>query len=401
MVAGGRWQVPLIRFLQEKGHQVHVIDPQATAPGAQSADRHLSADVRNLNQIQELIQNTCYEMVLTDQSDISVDTVLAIAQWLGLRHNPSKAIQRFRNKLVMREYAREIGMPIPAFRRVSKRSELTDCIQELGLPLIIKPPDAQSSRGVGILDREDLELQNQLLEEALRQTELGYVVAEEYISGLEITVEGIAAGGQHRSLACSSKSHFRPGVASSLCYPAEISEEMRRNIETYNDRFVAKSGLEYGITHAEYLVDEANGNFYLVEIACRGGGTLISSDIINWVTGLDVYELFYQILQGESVDVNQLKPIRRHALLQFFEFEGGQIQAISGLESARKVPGVAYLDLECAVGDVLKPAIDDRSRHGFVILYAESVESLQIRAAEVLSHIKISYTQDEVLIVKQ
>ena len=45
-----------------------------------------------------------------------------------------------------------------------------------------------------------------------------------------------------------------------------------------NSDMVETMGLPFGITHAEYKY--YNGEFYLIEIAARGGGTRISSDIV-------------------------------------------------------------------------------------------------------------------------
>ena len=56
-------------------------------------------------------------------------------------------------------------------------------------------------------------------------------------------------------------------------------------VRRYNKEMVCKMGLPFGLTHAEYKY--MNGEFYLIEIGARGGGTKISSDIVPYMSGVD------------------------------------------------------------------------------------------------------------------
>ena len=75
IVAGGLWQVPLIKYLKNKGHKIFVVDPYLHSPGIQFADKHIQCDVRDYENIINLVKNEKFELVATDQSDISVNTV--------------------------------------------------------------------------------------------------------------------------------------------------------------------------------------------------------------------------------------------------------------------------------------------------------------------------------------
>jgi hypothetical protein len=129
----------------------------------------------------------------------------------------------------------------------------------------------------------------------------------------------------------------------------------------------------------------------LIEIACRGGGTLISSDIVKWVSGIDVYDLLHENLIGNVTDLRGLMIQRRSAVLHFFEFPSGKVKRISGIEKIQKMPCVAKVLLAFKEGDVLSPAEDDRSRQGFVIVFAHSRKELQAVLAEVESTVEVEY----------
>ena len=149
------------------------------------------------------------------------------------------------------------------------------------------------------------------------------------------------------------------------------------------------SGLEFGITHAEYLINEETGDFILVEIACRGGGTLISSDIIHWVSGNDLYEFLYSDLTGNPIGLEKMSRLNRPALLHFFEFPSGKVVSVSGLETIRAMEGVYKINLDFKPGDMIKPAKDDRSRQGFVILFCHTKEHLESLLATVYNTLKV------------
>ena len=62
---------------------------------------------------------------------------------------------------------------------------------------------------------------------------------------------------------------------------------------------------------------------------------------------------------------------------------------IIGLEDAVKQKGVHELHLDVQVGEMLAKAQDDRSRCGFYIIYADSVEELNIREKLLKETVKV------------
>lgn len=393
VVAGGTWQVPLIEFLQAHQFEVTVVDPYDDSKGVLIADYHVKEDVRNKEAILQMLTGE-YALVATDQSDISVGTVAYLANHLHLCGNAEQVVERFSNKYISRKYAQSIGVPIPRFALAqdvaSVKCFLADCIGSA----IIKPSDSQSSKGIHVVDGNTTDaMLRKCLEDAVSYSQTKEVLIEEFAEGYEITVEGFCVGGKHRVMAMSKKKHFKTGIASSLRYPAAIPEHIRQQVEEVDNRYVEKSGLQFGITHAEYIVNENTGTFILVEIACRGGGTLISSDIVPWVSGFDMYEALLQCLTGREgeVDVEAVIPKRRSAELHFFELGEGEIVDISGLEDARKIKGVHRLDFDHHIGEVLHSCKDDRSRQGFCIAFADTPEQLDATIAEVENTIKVRF----------
>ena len=394
VLAGGAWQVPIIQFLKDKGHRVFVVDPYTTSPGVKLADGHILADVRDLDSIKNAL-STCpvkdWAFVISDQSDVAMLNVANISSFLELPGNDPEVVLLFTNKFKMREFAQAIGVPVPKFETIQSSIGLDQFIQKVNLPVMIKPADSQSSRGIFKLNPTDsITLLDQAFNDCKGQTPLDYVLVEEFFEGTELTVEGFCNNGKHRSIAISKKKHFRVGIASDLCYPADISEEILDKISKANDLFVEKSGLSFGITHSEYLVDMKTGNFILVEIACRGGGSLISSHIAPWVSGWPSYEFLYQSLMGQAVEIKKRPLLNRSAILHFFEFPNGTIEKIEGVDKIKEMPQVLRFQLDFEVGTRIQSASDDRSRQGFVVLLTDNQSELDCALAIINESLKVS-----------
>lgn len=391
IVAGGLWQVPLIKYLKSKGHKVYVVDPYLHSPGVQLADIHIQSDVRDFELIKSLTKNEKFEFIATDQSDISVNTVAQLNSYFKLPGNNSNVTEKFVNKYNMRLLAESFEIPIPKYCKINNTDDVLNFIKNVGLPIILKPADSQSSRGVVKIENANANEIGHFVVNSLKYSNCGYLIAEEFIEGQEVTVEGIASNFKHRTLAISLKKHFRPGIASELRYPAEIPTSLYAEIEKINDLFVENSGLRFGITHAEYMININSGRIVLIEIACRGGGTLISSDIVNWVSGVNVYDNYYANLKGGITDVKSLAVLKRPAILKFFEFKEGLVKSISGINEIKKIKGILSSNLSFKPGDVLQPAEDDRSRQGYFIAIADTKEELDEIIIKVSDTIKVEY----------
>jgi len=391
VVAGGLWQVPLIKYLKNKGHKIFVVDPYLHSPGVQYADKHIQCDVRDFERIKELVQNEKFELITTDQSDISVNTVAQLNSYFNLSGNNIDITDKFVNKYKMRLLAESIEIPIPKFSKIKSASDLHDFIIKVGLPIILKPADSQSSRGVVKIDTLNQSEIEHFVVSSLKYANCGYLIAEEFAEGNEITVEGFASNYKHRTLAISLKKHFRTGIASELRYPAEIPDSIYTEIERINDKFVENSGLRFGITHAEYMVNLNTGKIVLIEIACRGGGTLISSDIVNWVSGVNVYDHYYANLIGGITNVKGFNVLKRNAILKFFEFKQGLVKSISGFDEIKNMKEIISCNLSFKIGDTLQPADDDRSRQGYFIAFANTKEELDEIIKKVNKTVKINY----------
>lgn len=391
VIAGGDWQVPLVRKIKRMGHVVLSSNLYPASPTFALAEATLVADVRDKEANLSFARAQGADAVVTDQSDIAVPTVAYVCEQLGLPGIGHDAAELFTNKARMRAFCRDQGLPTPRFHLCRDLDEARHRSTDIGYPCVIKPPASQASRGVAkVLGADALE---PAFAEAVRHSPDGMVLLEEFIGGVELTVEGIKNYERHVSLAVSRKSHYdhNPMVARRLFY-GDDAEIDYRPLCAQHDAMVEAMGLPFGLTHAEYKYH--HGKFFLVEIAARGGGTLISSDIVPLMSGVASNELLVRMALGEKPRLEIPVALQRFAALDFWDFAPGRVRAIVGLEAVCAMPDVLAAGLKIAPGDTIASVKDDAARHGYVIAWSDDHTRLEHRLAEIRQSIQILYDRD-------
>lgn len=381
--------MPLCEFLASRNYKLLISDPNPDAPCMRFAEATILCDIRNSDSILRTVSSMTERpsLIMTDQSDLAIETASYLSQCFGLPGIEPRICGIYRNKLRFRSFLdSEMGVRFPRYCKVSRTSTLEALITDLGLPFVIKPADSQSSRGFSVISSVNDDFQ-QRIQESFKHTQLDYLLAEQFIRGTEVTIEGISVGGQHHVLASSSKQHFRPGIASRLDFPARVDAAQLQSLMAFHNRLIDATGLKNGLTHSEYLIDLATGIFSPVEIACRGGGNLISSHIVPWLSGLDTHALLLDGLLGNDVKV-ELRTSTRCATLQFFEFQSGVVPPLPDFTRLSGFPSRVVSEFNVQSGQRVSLATDDRSRHGFAITLSENSGDLEVTQEQIDSTFK-------------
>lgn len=390
VIAGGSWQVPLIRKAKAMGLFVINSNLFPDSPGFRYADVGLVADVRDQQKNLAFARQYQPDGIVTDQTDLSVPTVAYLCEELGLPGiGPAKA-ELFTNKYQMRQFLRERGYPTPEYKLCQSPADAADFAAKFGYPIVLKPPANQGSRGVFVVSA-DSELLCRYAE-AHRFSHNDQVLAEQFLPGPELSVEGFKTGDRHYTLAVGRKKGFphNPVVALELIYSHADEELDFETLKQQHNTMVEEMGLSFGITHAEYIFSQ--DRFVLVEVAARGGGGNISSQVVPAISGINVHELLIRMSLGATV--NSLAPGASSSPfvgLSFFNFESGVVRAVCGVETVRTLPGVLEISISVRSGQRLEPPSDGSSRHGHFIASAGSAKELQSLCRRIYEEVRVAY----------
>lgn len=381
VIPGSNWQIPIVEKIKSMGHRAYVVNPYETSPAFPYADGHLQADMFDKEAVIEYCKQVHADGILSEECDIAMPALADYGQELGLSTLSPGEAHLYTDKFAMRDFCREHGLPYPEYRKCYTKEEAVEFYLELNKKMIMKPLDSNSSRGVfTVQSKEEIE---QHFDESLSYSRIQKaVLLERFIEGTEFTIDGIKTPDKHYSLAISEKKHFKHNIniASELYFTHNNPNFDYDLLRKTNDAFVDLSGLRFGLTHAEYKYED--GVFYLIEIAARGGGNRISSDIVPYMSGVDNYGYLIHCHLGNIEKKSfEVKPEykSRASVLKFFETpgNGGKVKEITGEDILKTHPCIKTYGFNFNVGDEIEPAKNDAARVGYYIACCENESQLK------------------------
>jgi biotin carboxylase len=386
ILTAGYWQRPVIRCAKSLGLRTIVTDLQPDAPAAADADEFVCMDSANVDEVERLATERGVSGIIAEQTDIAVLTAASAAERCHLPSVGKEVAMRATNKKLMRDACARAGVPIPKYRCVHDAKEAVDAAKEIGLPVVVKPTDAQSSKGVAkVWNINDIPL---WFSHAVRESRERKVLVEEMLTGIESSVEAYVTKDIITVLGICEKIKSPPPYSfdTRLVYPATFSAETMAELRDVNARVVRAIGIPFGITHAEYIVTPKG--VFLLEIAARGCGAGVASTLLPAMTGFDPIKGRIIDALGEVHDAPVLNE-ERYGILEFLMLPRGEISLISGVEEAAKVPGVLAVDYFVKAGDKIADIQNGAQRPGYCLAVGDSYSDLDKTVAAVKSRLDV------------
>ena len=151
-LAGGRWQVPWIKFLNQKKHNIILVDPHQNPACSKWADNHLQIDVKKLDKIKHQVEKNNFkiDLVTSEQTDVSTLPVAHLSEYFGIATNSVKSVERFALKDKSRDFINNYfgHKHIPEYKIIQDENDLISFYNTVKKDIIVKPVDSQSSRGL-------------------------------------------------------------------------------------------------------------------------------------------------------------------------------------------------------------------------------------------------------------
>jgi biotin carboxylase len=385
VLGAGLWQVEYLRCARRLGIETWATDWSPAAIGRDEADHFEPIDLKDADATLALARRAAIDGVMT-AADVGVPTAALVAEELGLPGPGVRLALDATDKVRMRERAVAAGLNCPRFRRVRSAAEAAEWSR--AFPVIVKPVDNCSSRGVSVV--ADAAALPSLVRDAIDHSRAGDAIVEEFLSGTEGSVEAFVQQGDVTLLGfCDkTKSPLPARYDLELRYPGVFAPGVADGIEDLVMRLVRGFGVRDAILHVEFLV-VADGRVFLVEFAIRGCGTKVISHLLPRLTRADIVRAVVRQALGVPTRIDIARG--RHGALHFLMFPTGRVRAVHGLDEAAGMPGVIDVCIERAAGDTIEVVRDGRSRPGHVLVEGSSREEVQAILRAVRAAIRVEY----------
>lgn len=390
ILGASRYYIRSILAAKELGCEVLATDREPDSEGFRYADCHEAVDITDVPGSIAVAKKYGIDAVVA-VNDYGVSTAAAVSQELGLAGISPQVAEYATSKAWMRIKWQEAGVPSAAFRVVRTLDEAVHAAEELARwPLVMKPADSRggASRGVSKIDGPEQ------LRPALEFAQSFYddqsVVVEEFLDGIEHSIETITYEGETHILAISDKVKTPPPyrVDKSVIYPTIFTGEDREQIHRVARAAVRALGIEVGAAHVEMCSTRDGPKLFELGARCGGGGT--PDPIVPFLTGIEMFKEVVRIALGE-------KPLRltplytKGCIYRFLTPRPGTVKAIRGLEEVRRWPGILDCEVLVGVGQEVRQVRSGGDRAGFVIAGGETREEAIALADRAESSIVFEY----------
>jgi len=352
------------------------------------------------------------EEMLREQRANPPDAVLALgdrptpaaayaAQAFGIRGNPPSAVETSRNKLRQREALAKAGLPIPQFLSFAVSEDPAQAAARVKFPCVVKPTVLAASQGVirandaaeferavrkirALLDSPEIQV--------LREPGLDQLLAESYIPGKEVALEGLLENGRLRTLAIFDKPDPLEGPyfeESIYVTPSRLAPKTQTAIEDCAARSVAALGLVTGPVHAEFRVNDEGP--WVVEIAPRPIGGLCSRALRFGAGRISLEELLIRhALDLGGSDLPREKDAS--GVMMIPVPRSGIFEGVDGIDEAEKVAGVDEIRITARLHDYVAAWPDGSSYLGFIFARTGTPDEAEaaLRSADSRLHFKFS-----------
>ena len=220
VLGGGRWQLPTVKRAKAMGLRVLVTDMYDERPAYGVADLHEVVDITDQEATLDVARRHGIDAIVCDTTDVGVPSAAFVAERLGLPGIGYEVALNCTDKSRMRSLVRDAGLDCPAFAAMNHRDEGVAAAARIGYPLVVKPVDNQSGRGVSIV-ADDASL-DAAFDKALGFTRRGVVLMEGVETGTEIIVDGFVDTRGCHVLGIARKSPYPENPTVSVAHPVRI-----------------------------------------------------------------------------------------------------------------------------------------------------------------------------------
>lgn len=280
-----------------------------------------------------------------------------------------EAVLATRDKTNMRELLDRRGLSPVRHRACATLEDARAFFRALGSePIVLKPCDGGLSQGVFLVESE-AELARRWGWTSAATS--GPVLAEEFLSGPEYSIESISLDGEHEIAMITEKvtTQLPRFVELGHQVPARLDDDTRGRITDLVLRFLDLIGQTTGPAHTEIRLTRAGPK--LIESQTRVGGDQVW-ELCEMVSGVDLMAEAVAKLVG--LPPPRRTPVAPAAAIRFFAYENARILEVQDVGAAARSSGVVRVLCTLAAGQEIGSLESSNSRQGYVLSTGDSVD---------------------------
>ena len=386
VLAGGIPQIELIRQLKERGITTLLADGNPNAVARPYADAFAQINIFDIPAVSALAVKEKVDFVITVCADQVLLVAAQVSEQLGLPfYIDYKTGQDVSDKLRMKRLFKESGVPTTDYVETD-HLDLGE-ISRLRYPLVVKPVDAYSSKGVR--KAENKEELCRFYAEAAAISRSGGVIVEEFFRGEEISVDAFVVDGKAVLLSVTNSDKVRYDdrfVIFRGRYPAEISDAVYRQIQKVAQRIADGFGLRNSPLLIQIL--HRDDRISVLEFCARTGGSM-KWLLIKYSCGVDVISATINLSLGLRPDLTPKHRTYPVVVNDFIYCKPGVFDHFEGVEEMIAQGLINEFHAVRAPGTVFSGVNSSSDRVAGMNIVANSIEEFNEKQAVISRSVKV------------
>lgn len=382
----------LLKNLKRRGYRTLLVDYHEYPCALDCADEHLRESTLDVAKVEEIARTRNAELVISSCIDQANLVACEVSEQLGLPHPYSTDTAKVvTNKPLMKKFMVENGIPTSGFVTVGASGQ--ELSVGLSYPLIVKPADSNSSKGIVRVDSPHA-LGN-AVSDAIKLSRTGEAVVEEFVEGQEIGIDCFVHDDASVSVLVTKQRRKIPQEKATAqqiygcIWPADVPDALEEEIF----RVASDIAKGLGIRNCPLMIQAiAQGNkLNVIEFAARFGGGE-SCTIIEAMTGVDIIDLSINSFLGEQSSVS-VRPSEEIYAETFLYARQGIFDRVDYFPAQDKYSSnVLCLNTYKTSGMPIGDELSSNNRAGAIIVRARNVDEVLAITEAILPKIDIKGT---------
>ena len=386
ILAGSCPQIVLMNQLKERGIYTILADNNVNAIARPYADEFVKVDILNMEAVKRIAVEKQVDFLIAVCADQVILTVSKVSEELGLPCYIDYATTcKVSDKGYMKDIFRQYGIPSSRHAFMSELDE--EKLAGMQYPLVVKPVDAYSSKGVRKCSNEE-ELRT-FFAEAAEISRSGVVIVEEYVEGAEITIDFQIVDGKAILLSASNteKVNYQDRfLAFRTRFPAAISPETLERIRVIGQKIADAFGLKNSPMLVQLLTDDKKES--VLEFSARTGGGA-KYLLVRKASGFDPIKGVIDLTLGEKPEVGEIRSESKFITNEFLYAWPGVFDHLEGFEELKKEGIITeYLQFKWKGAEIFR-AVSSSDRVASFTIQADTYEEMVSKHDQVAARIRL------------
>jgi hypothetical protein len=313
-----------------------------------------------------------------------------VRESLGIEGMDVRTAVNVRDKSQMKETLQAAGVPCARHALVRSPGEALAFAEEVGFPLVAKPPAGAGAQSTYRLDDRGM------LSGWLAAVQLGGnepALLEEFLTGEEHTFDSVSLGG--RTVWASLADYFppplevlrNPWIQWTVLLPRDVSGPTYHGIHHWGPLALRALGVQDALTHMEWF-RRPDGSVAISEVAARPPGAQLTS-MHGYAHDFDLYRAW-----AELVVLGSFHPPERRFAAGTAYLRGmghGRVRAVHGVDAVQQQVG--HLVVEASLPRPGQPAGSDYLGEGYVIVRDDDTEVVADALQRIVRGIRVELAE--------